>query len=491
LRFDGRRGHELRKINCKLGVFEQADGSAYLEMGNTNVLAAVFGPHEISKASSKHKASSFQERALINCQYSQATFSTTERKRAPRADIRSTEITNNMREIFETAILTNIFPNSQIDIFLEVLQSDGSNLSACINAATLALIHAGIPIKDFVVSCSVSLIDDQPVVDVSHFEETTANLPVMTLSLLPKSKQIVSMESSGRIPLDTMEKIVDSAVTGCEELHQIFKSIARRYDSRTTIFSPEGRLYQVEYAMEAIGLAGTCLGILAKDGIVLAAERRNPNKLLDEVFSSEKIYKLHDDMACSVSGITSDANVLTNELRLMAQRYLLINGHSIPCERLVSWLCDIKQGYTQYGGRRPFGVSILYMGWDDKHGYQLYQSDPSGNYGGWRATCIGNNSAAAVSILKQEYKDEIMLASALDLAIKVLSKTLDTTKLTPDKVEIATLSRVDGKTLITNLPHQQVEKLIAKFEAEEAARVEALKREKEKERAAEAEAKKK
>uniref|UniRef100_A0A3P8PNW2 Proteasome subunit alpha type n=1 Tax=Astatotilapia calliptera TaxID=8154 RepID=A0A3P8PNW2_ASTCA len=168
--------------------------------------------------------------------------------------------------------------------------------------------------------------------------------------------------------------------------------MSRRYDSRTTIFSPEGRLYQVEYAMEAIGHAGTCLGILANDGVLLAAERRNIHKLLDEVFFSEKIYKLNEDMACSVAGITSDANVLTNELRLIAQRYLLQYQEPIPCEQLVTALCDIKQAYTQFGGKRPFGVSLLYMGWDKHYGFQLYQSDPSGNYGGWKATCIGNNS---------------------------------------------------------------------------------------------------
>lgn len=115
-------------------------------------------------------------------------------------------------------------------------------------------------------------------------------------------------------------------------------------------FNFPGRLYQVEYAMEAISHAGTSLGILATDGILLAAERRNTNKLLDEVFFSEKIYKLNEDMVCSVAGITSDANVLTNELRLIAQRYLLNYGESIPCEQLVSWLCDVKQAYTQYGG---------------------------------------------------------------------------------------------------------------------------------------------
>lgn len=101
------------------------------------------------------------------------------------------------------------------------------------------------------------------------------------------------------------------------------------------------------------------------------------------------------DMVCSVAGITSDANVLTNELRLIGQRYLFQYGESIPCEQLVSWLCDVKQAYTQYGGKRPFGVSILYMGWDKHYGYQLYQSDPSGNYSGWKATCIGNNSSVS------------------------------------------------------------------------------------------------
>ncbi|XP_032793492.2 proteasome subunit alpha type-4 [Daphnia magna] len=246
--------------------------------------------------------------------------------------------------------------------------------------------------------------------------------------------------------------------------------MARRYDTRTTIFSPEGRLYQVEYAMEAIGHAGTCLGILASDGIVLAAERRNTNKLLDEVFFSEKIYQLNADMVCSVAGITSDANVLTNELRLISQRYLLQYGESIPCEQLVSWLCDVKQAYTQYGGKRPFGVSLLYAGWDHQYGFQLYQSDPSGNYGGWKATCIGNNSAAAVSMLKQEYKEgETKIDDALALAIRVMSKTMDATKLTPDKLELATLTRHDNKTYIKVLPVAQVKTLIADHEKKEAA----------------------
>jgi len=243
--------------------------------------------------------------------------------------------------------------------------------------------------------------------------------------------------------------------------------MSRRYDSRTTIFSPEGRLFQVEYAMEAIGHAGTSLGILANDGVLLAAERRNTNKLLDDVFS-EKIYRLHEDMACSVAGITSDANVLTRQLRLLAQRYLLTYQEPIPCEQLVTKLCDLKQQYTQAGGYRPFGVSLLYMGWDRRLGFQLYQSDPSGNYSGWKATCIGNNSVAAISMLKQEYKEEGMpLSEALSLAINVLSKTLDVQKLSSEKVEIATLKRINGKTVFHILTQTEVEELIKKFEAEQ------------------------
>eukprot|EP00128_Syssomonas_multiformis_P008931 Colp12_sorted_trinity150504_noHs@32779 len=98
--------------------------------------------------------------------------------------------------------------------------------------------------------------------------------------------------------------------------------MSHRYDSRTTIFSPEGRLYQVEYAMEAISHAGTCLGILSKEGVVLAGEKRITSKLLDQISPSEKIYKLNENIACSVAGITADANILINYTRLSAQQHM-------------------------------------------------------------------------------------------------------------------------------------------------------------------------
>ncbi|XP_047140166.1 proteasome subunit alpha type-4 [Hydra vulgaris] len=243
--------------------------------------------------------------------------------------------------------------------------------------------------------------------------------------------------------------------------------MSRRYDTRTTIFSPEGRLFQVEYAMEAISHAGTCLGILATDGVVLAAERRNTNKLLDDVLS-DKIYKLDENTVCSVAGITSDANVLTAQLRLTAQRYLLLYQEAMPVEQLVSSLCDLKQRYTQVGGFRPFGVSLLYIGWDSRLGFQLYQSDPSGNYSGWKATCIGNNSVAAISMLKQDYNEDGMnLEEALQLAVKVLGKTLDVQKLTSEKVEIAHLTRKNGQTKIHILSSDEINILLQRHEEEQ------------------------
>ncbi|KZP34470.1 N-terminal nucleophile aminohydrolase [Athelia psychrophila] len=224
--------------------------------------------------------------------------------------------------------------------------------------------------------------------------------------------------------------------------------MARRYDSRTTIFSPEGRLYQIEYAMEAISHAGTVLGVLAKDGVVLAAEKKVTGKLLDLSGakeggyggSGEKIYLLNSNVIGGVAGFTADANSLVNYARTAAQRHLLSYNEDIPVELLAQRLCDMKQGYTQYGGLRPFGVSLLYAGYDSHYHFQLYHSDPSGNYSGWKATCIGANNGTAQSLLKQEYKDDIEVKDAIGLVLRVMSKTMDSTTLGSEKLEFAVLT---------------------------------------------------
>ena len=116
--------------------------------------------------------------------------------------------------------------------------------------------------------------------------------------------------------------------------------------------------------MEAISHAGTAIGILASDGIVLAAEKKLNSKLLEPTKSSEKMYMIDQHVAVAVAGITADANILINQARLHAQRYRFAFQEPQPVEQLVQTLCDEKQAYTQYGGLRPFGVSLLYAGWD-------------------------------------------------------------------------------------------------------------------------------
>ena len=145
---------------------------------------------------------------------------------------------------------------------------------------------------------------------------------------------------------------------------------------------------------------------------------------------------------------SADANILINTARLAAQRHLFTYGEPVPVERLVRSLCDAKQGYTQFGGLRPYGVSLLYAGWDGERGYQLYLSDPSGNYAGWKAAAVGANAAAAQAMLRSDYDEGADVNAALRLAVKVLSKTMDSTSLTADKVELATVTRrADGSVL--------------------------------------------
>merc|ERR1712166_365223 len=151
--------------------------------------------------------------------------------------------------------------------------------------------------------------------------------------------------------------------------------------------------------------------------------------------------------------------------RVAAQRHLFQYDEPVPMENLLMTLCDTKQGYTQYGGQRPFGVSFLFGGWDSQFGFQLYESSPSGNYAGWKAQAIGKNSKAAQSILKTDYTDEITLQAAQQLVVKVMAKSLDTTALSAEKMEFATVTRsADGQVIYHVMEDTEIDKVIADTE---------------------------
>lgn len=201
--------------------------------------------------------------------------------------------------------------------------------------------------------------------------------------------------------------------------------------------------------------------------------------MLDPGKEKEKIYVIDSQIICAVAGWTADANVLLNQARLSCQRHLYRFDEPIALENLVVEVCDLKQSYTQFGGLRPFGVSFLIAGWDAQKGFQLYHTDPAGNYAGWRCTAIGQNSVSAQSILKQvktnklpahlphfiyqEWKDDLTLDQALELAAKILLQTTDAASPTADATEFAILKRnPDGKVVYEFLTTSEVSDLLAK-----------------------------
>ncbi|XP_075067308.1 exosome complex component RRP41 [Mixophyes fleayi] len=228
-RVDGRKAGELRKIQARMGVFAQADGSAYIEQGNTKALAVVYGPHEIRGSRSK----TLHDRAVVNCQYSMATFSTGERKRRPHGDRRSSEMTLHLKQTFEAAILTQLYPRSQIDIYVQILQADGGNYSTCVNAATLAVIDAGIPMRDYVCAASAGFIEDTPLADLSYVEEAAGG-PQLELALLPKSDQIALLEMNSRLHEDHLERVMDAASKACKDVYVVLDQAVRDHLQEVT-----------------------------------------------------------------------------------------------------------------------------------------------------------------------------------------------------------------------------------------------------------------
>lgn len=143
----------------------------------------------------------------------------------------------------------------------------------------------------------------------------------------------------------------------------------------------------------------------------------------------------------------------------------------MPLEQVCKSVCNYKQAYTQYGGLRPFGVAFVLAGWDQFHGFQLYQTDPSGNYSGWRATVIGQNNQAGKSILKTDYKDTSTVQENMKIAVKILLKTMDATSPSPERIELSTLVRdsTTGKVMHCTLADDAVKVLIDEITKEEEA----------------------
>lgn len=197
------------------------------------------------------------------------------------------------------------------------------------------------------------------------------------------------------------------------------------YDRAITMFSPDGRLLQVEYAKKTVKQGSTAIGMVCKDGVLFCTDKRIVDSLVVPE-SIEKIYQIDDHIAATASGILSDARVLVERAQLKAQQYRVTFDSPIDTLSIVKDISNLKQLCTQSGGLRPFGVSLL-IGGIDGTTPKLFETDPTGIFFQYKAAAIGEGEAEVEEILHKEYRDDMPLEDGMRLAIKALVSAVDDT----------------------------------------------------------------
>ncbi len=253
LRLDGRQINEIRQMKIKIGVISRADGSCYLEWGNNKILVAVYGPRELHPRRLQ-KADS----ALIRYRYNMAAFSVEDRIR-PGPNRRSIEISKVSREAFEPVVMTHLYPGAVIDVFAEVLQADAGTRTAAINAASIALADAGIPMKSLVSSCAVGKVDGQLVLDLNKAEDNygDADLPVA----MTQDGEITLLQMDGNLTQEEFKKALEMCKEGCRQIMEIQKEALRSKfaDDQLAIEIPDEMV-------ESIDIAVTLEDVVEEDG---------------------------------------------------------------------------------------------------------------------------------------------------------------------------------------------------------------------------------
>jgi len=199
--------------------------------------------------------------------------------------------------------------------------------------------------------------------------------------------------------------------------------VAGAYDRAITVFSPQGRLYQVEYALETVRSGSTAMAIASNDGVVLAVEERMHTKLQNANYSW-KLFQVDEHIGVVASGLNSDARVLVDSARLRAQILRLTYDEPPTVEAVTKYIGDLMQMYTQHAGVRPFGVALLFGGVDDT-GSRVFYTEPSGMVLEYDAWAIGRGAEKVRSILEAEYKRDMFLEEAVDLALRSLVESAE------------------------------------------------------------------
>jgi len=197
---------------------------------------------------------------------------------------------------------------------------------------------------------------------------------------------------------------------------------AMGYDRAATMFSPEGHLLQVEYAEKTVKLGSSSIGMVCSDGVFILADKRITDKLVTQK-SANKIYEIDEHIISSVAGIVSDARVLIEKARILAQQHRVTYDSPIEPELIIKEISDAKQMFTQYGGARPFGAALLIAGINNKKP-ELYTSEITGNYLSYYANAIGENDDKIKEKLREEYKDNLTIKQGVKLALKIFKEVL-------------------------------------------------------------------
>lgn len=223
LRCDGRRLDETRNITIKAGILKNADGSAYIEFGANKIIAGVYGPRDIHP---KHMADS--DTGVLRCRYHMQPFSVPERKN-PAPSRREIEISKVIKEALKPAVILEDYPRTAIDVYLEVLQADGGSRCAALDAASVALADAGIPMRDMVSACAAGKVEDKIILDVNN-EEDQAGQADMPVALMPNFGKITLVQLDGSLTPDEYKKCLETAILGCKQVYEIQKkSLMEKY----------------------------------------------------------------------------------------------------------------------------------------------------------------------------------------------------------------------------------------------------------------------
>ena len=213
------------------------------------------------------------------------------------------------------------------------------------------------------------------------------------------------------------------------------------YDRSSTMFSPDGRLLQVEYAKKTVKQGSSALGLVCKDGVLLLADKRVLDKFIIPS-SVEKVFQIDDHIGATASGFLMDGRILIERAQVIAQQHRVTYDEPINVTSLVREICNMKQAFTQYGGARPFGVSILFAGMNDKP--HLFVTDVTGIFLEYKAAAIGESDTEIRAQLEKQYKDDLSLEDGLKMGMKILKKVLGTE---------FDIERIDGAMIKSETKH--------------------------------------